>query len=78
MTGVSAPSAGNVNAGSGDLRLIAAAPGKGQAKPYAADIGACQRVENYPAAADVESGVQYGQANEFTGTYTGGVIVVED
>lgn len=51
-----------VNAGAGDFRLIAAAPGKASGIPPYRDMGALQRQEpTLPAVGDVEDGVFYGE-----------------
>lgn len=68
-----------VTPGSNDYRLKTASYAKGVGLLPYADIGACQRQENYPAAADVKTGVTYGPNNESTGSYSasgGGAIVI--
>lgn len=56
---------------SGDFRIVSTSPATGAGFPTG-EIGAYQRNDNYPVIGDVKSGVSYGQANEFTGSYSAG------
>lgn len=64
----------------GNFRPVKDSPIAQAGIPQYASIGAFQRRENVPAAADVKSGVTYGgySANDYTGSYSGGSVDLPD
>ncbi len=64
----------------GNFRPVKDSPIAQAGIPQYSSIGAFQRRENVPAAADVKSGVTYGgySANDYTGSYSGGSVDLPD